>query len=99
MGGGAVPMGSSGLTLVNPSDEGDVVVVGTAASCPTRSVEKRSSFTMVGESVRVQAILKFWLLVESVNPDPTGTSPPVEAPLMISKGYASDSLSRMYVAD
>src|ERR1700683_1704672 len=52
--GGAVPLGSSGFTLVKPRAAGEVVVVGTPCKVAKRFAAKRNSLSFPPPKVCVQ---------------------------------------------
>ena len=87
--GGATPLGSSGLTLVNPRSAGEVVSCGIAIKVATRFEPKMNSLMTCGLKIWVQVTAPCWLRVASEKPEPMGTLPPLDAPLMIRNGYAS----------
>src|SRR5271170_3283166 len=81
--GGAVPAGSSGKTLVNPSAAGEVLSCGTPCKVALRLAAKMNSLITVGLKLCSQEMEPSCVRVRVVKPEPKGTLPPEEAPFTI----------------
>src|ERR1700759_808798 len=81
--GAAAPFESSGFTLVKPSSAGVLEFVGVASLAASRFADARNSFTQPRAKECVHVRFNTWLRTVSANPEPSGTLPPVDAPLLI----------------
>jgi hypothetical protein len=75
--------------FVNPRSEGEVVSAGIADNVAKRFEPKMNSLMTCGLKIWLQVTAPCWLRVRSEKPEPTGTLPPLDAPLTILNGYAS----------
>src|SRR5258708_28639771 len=81
--GTAVPPGSSGFTFVNPRSAGVVLSVGSAWRLAARFAEGRNSLIHPLPNVWLHLPVRTWVRVVLLKPEPTGTFPPGDAPLLI----------------
>src|SRR5258706_11244009 len=87
--GTAVLPGSSGFTFVNPRAAGVVLSVGSAWRLAARFAEARNSLIHPLPNECVHVPVRTWFRFVLLKPEPTGTFPPVDAPLLIPNGSNS----------